>query len=822
MNQKNRVIIISLILLAFLTAPAMAAYGDNMVTNGDFEDGLSGWDVSTYGEASITAVKPSGNFYYSAYFYMVTTSDGANAELSQEVDLTYVDTLTFKTSDITFSGGATSSRLVVYVGNTAVASYSVAQIDDESTKSIDVSSYSGYQTISFYSYVGTGFTLKYYLDDVQAIDTSSVPTLNSISASPASTNIGQSVSFTASYTAGNPAGTYFYWNFGDGTSSETTATTTHTYNSVGTYTVTCYAVNSAGFSNSKTTTVTILPAKPSVSFTASPTSGSAPLEVLFSSEIVGVGITSVQWNFGDGGTSTNYNPSHRYESNGVYTVTLTVVGEGGTTTETRTEFITVADQYIRWDKDTYTSGQDTSATISWSLINPNFASSSYEIRIFPYTAAGGIGQQVGSSYSISTATGSTTIGLTGISAGEYIAIIYIGGQQTTLSDTANVQTLAKLTVDLAANNLVWTNSTTVTLYQNGVQVDSVTTTTGQAVFEDIITGNYNLIATTEGYNQQTLSVTVTQDTTVTMDFVKGSSQGSTSGSGSGQSYAATFVTFRVVDEATGKPLSGATVTVVGKEATNPLEWIGQLFGASWGADILGTTQTGTSDQSGVVTFAMFPTVLYAVTIVYEGETYNLNFQQSQLAGEYPLKIPVTQVQSETSSQAITTTVTTQDGGIILVNYADTSQTTQSINIQILKQEIGSENYTVINSLDIVGSQTQQSFTMTDYSGENYRVVITAESSEFGTVERTYGISFPGPLVKIGSIPEGLYIWICVFGLLILGAIGTRTTSTITSILVVFVGWLMYFMGWMFQLGVVAPLALGLATGLAVIIYMVKH
>ncbi len=52
-------------------------------------------------------------------------------------------------------------------------------------------------------------------------------------------------------------------------------------------------------------------------------------------------ITSWLWNFGDGTTSTEQNPSHTYTSAGTYTVTLTV--DNGTTenTETKTDYINV-------------------------------------------------------------------------------------------------------------------------------------------------------------------------------------------------------------------------------------------------------------------------------------------------------------------------------------------------------------------------------------------------------------------------------------------------------------------------------------------------
>ncbi len=69
---------------------------------------------------------------------------------------------------------------------------------------------------------------------------------------------------------------------------------------------------------------------PSVSFTASPTSGVAPLTVNFTATSTG-GVSTWSWNFGDGATSTVQNASHTYTSPGTYPVTLTGTTSSGTT-----------------------------------------------------------------------------------------------------------------------------------------------------------------------------------------------------------------------------------------------------------------------------------------------------------------------------------------------------------------------------------------------------------------------------------------------------------------------------------------------------------
>ena len=84
------------------------------------------------------------------------------------------------------------------------------------------------------------------------------------------------------------------------------------------------------------------PGAPTADFTASPTSGCAPLTVSFTDQSTG-DITSWSWDFGDGNTSTEQNPTHTYTAAGTYTVSLTVTGPGGSDTETKVDYIAVYD-----------------------------------------------------------------------------------------------------------------------------------------------------------------------------------------------------------------------------------------------------------------------------------------------------------------------------------------------------------------------------------------------------------------------------------------------------------------------------------------------
>jgi len=83
-------------------------------------------------------------------------------------------------------------------------------------------------------------------------------------------------------------------------------------------------------------------AEPIADFSAEPLSGRAPLTVDFIDKSGGT-IDAWEWNFGDNSPiSHEQNPSHVYDTPGIYTVTLTVSGPYGSDTEINADFITVA------------------------------------------------------------------------------------------------------------------------------------------------------------------------------------------------------------------------------------------------------------------------------------------------------------------------------------------------------------------------------------------------------------------------------------------------------------------------------------------------
>ena len=129
------------------------------------------------------------------------------------------------------------------------------------------------------------------------------------------------------------------WDFKDGTTSNL-QNPVKQFTKTGTYNVTL-TISPGGSIATKPITVTEAP--PLVSFSATPTSGPAPLAVNFSNDSSG-DIQSWSWSFGDSGTSTVQNPSpHTYDKEGTYTVSLTATSSTGTkVTKTLVGYVTVS------------------------------------------------------------------------------------------------------------------------------------------------------------------------------------------------------------------------------------------------------------------------------------------------------------------------------------------------------------------------------------------------------------------------------------------------------------------------------------------------
>ncbi|RYZ25852.1 MAG: PKD domain-containing protein, partial [Sphingobacteriales bacterium] len=127
---------------------------------------------------------------------------------------------------------------------------------------------------------------------------------------------------------GNP--TNWDWDLGNGQLS-TTRNPVVVYNIPGIYTVKLVVRNANGIAQQIKTDYIIVNPTPTASFSAGTTTGCAPNSISFAdlSSAPGSSITGWLWNFGDGGTSTDQNPTHVYQTPGYYDVTLQITSSQG-------------------------------------------------------------------------------------------------------------------------------------------------------------------------------------------------------------------------------------------------------------------------------------------------------------------------------------------------------------------------------------------------------------------------------------------------------------------------------------------------------------
>lgn len=363
------------------TGTSCAAYHDHIYTTaGTYTvkltvSGPGGSDTKTRSNyISVTGITAQ----FSATAYSVAESAGvANIQVSLNDASGNVVSINYAAANGTATAGSdytTQSGTLTFSPGETVKTFSVPILDD----AVDEPD----ETVNLILSNPTNATLGTPTDATLTIlDNDNplppTPTAN-FSANPTSGNKPLTVNFTDQST-GSITG--WSWNFGDsGTSTQQTPS--HIYNNAGDYTV-VLTVSGPGGSNTKTQTnyihVSDPVQPPTANFSANPLSGDKPLTVNFRDQSGG-NITSWSWNFGDGATSTQQNPSHIYNAMGDYTVVLSVSGPDGSNTKTAPNYIHVSEPLglsVPTLNAIVNSEQDGNYIIAWPSI-ANVAS--YELQ----------------------------------------------------------------------------------------------------------------------------------------------------------------------------------------------------------------------------------------------------------------------------------------------------------------------------------------------------------------------------------------------------------------------------------------------------------
>lgn len=158
------------------------------------------------------------------------------------------------------------------------------------------------------------------------------------------------VAFDGSFSTDSDGFVFGYdWDFADGGSANS-VNPLHTFNTPGTYTVTMTALDNEGATATTTTVIEVFPPlgnlEPTAAFTATPTTGDAPLLVSLdassSSDSDGT-VDGYTWDFGNGAETLDALPSFTFEQPGQYPITLIVTDDEGLSSTATSLTITVND-----------------------------------------------------------------------------------------------------------------------------------------------------------------------------------------------------------------------------------------------------------------------------------------------------------------------------------------------------------------------------------------------------------------------------------------------------------------------------------------------
>ena len=260
--------------------------------------------------------------------------------ITEEIDLSlFTDTTLVFTHEFENGGGLFPNHAYVHISNNSGETWNKLvdwKDDRDGIEELDISEWADNQShIKIKFRYTTGTSGEFWgLDNLEIFGTPNTdPPEADFTATPASGQIPLRVVFNPS--ASGAIDTYS-WDFGDGSIS-TERYAEHIYESAGTFDVTLTVTGPYGQDTIlKEDLVDAQCSIPNVEFGADVTEGGAPLTVNFidTTDVAsGCEPVSVEWDFGDGETSTEVDPTHVYQTKGMYSVTLTYSLQGGGTAQ---------------------------------------------------------------------------------------------------------------------------------------------------------------------------------------------------------------------------------------------------------------------------------------------------------------------------------------------------------------------------------------------------------------------------------------------------------------------------------------------------------
>jgi len=348
---------------------------------------------------------------------------------------------------------------------------------------------------------------------------------------------------------------------------------------------------------------------------------------------------------------------------------------------------------------------------------------------------------------------------------------------------------------------------------------SANTTTGIATFS-VGAGYYTITGSATGYTAGQTSISVTGDSSATLLMYN-----STTGTGAGINYPPHQVRFAVKNQ-WGAPLDMIAVTAQGYETTaGTWDWLASLFGIPLSSvPIHNTSMAGNTGKDGSIVFIMIESVKYDMILL--NATQGVNETYTVYPKDDYYEIWVTTGESwytggynalEEINISVATARKNATYAFINITYKDALNGTTGDTIfinQTNKTAVDLDEIT-IDSEAITTSDFNTSF-LVPADDDSYFVTFGIQHSIFGTVVRTFAVIFEKAQVGIG-LPSSWLIYLAVFFIFFTGMFfGAVTSPSIGAVITCFVGWIMWGIGWLTDMGAAAPTALVFATFISVL------
>lgn len=371
--------------------------------------------------------------------------------------------------------------------------------------------------------------------------------------------------------------------------------------------------------------------------------------------------------------------------------------------------------------------------------------------------------------------------------------------------------------ELTSEGLITGTACTVTLSTG----ESCDTTNGTAVFSGLAYGYYEIAASAEGYYPGATSAVMDEGKTVSC-YLQEKTEG-----GSGIAYAPKTVRF-TVQNIWGKKIADCDVECQGYETTaGSFAWLYSLFGIDANETPIATAHMeGQTDYKGDINFLMLEPVKYVCNFTKTGEIdktveiYPKDDYYLILAEDYGNEswfdggvdinsaINITVATSEVNATHAWINLTYLDstgfttGGTVYLNQTNTTVGGAPITLSTCSLSAGCED------------GCNCTFLVQDYPGEGYILQVDPTHSVWD-FERTFTVTFPEEIVNPLGLTGMELALISAGCVLFAGALFSAISAPMAPLIMSFVGWICFALGWLGAVAVPAFAGLVLASVLAI-------